>query len=223
MRGTVRSLANRSKYEFLEKVSPLNSKNLEFFEVELTDKEKWVKATEGVDYILHIASPIPPNLVQNEEEEIIKPAVEGTLNVLEAALKSKVKKVVVTSSSVAVSIGGEHPADETSWVDSTYMTGYVKSKILAEKALWDFYGKHKGEIEIVAINPSFVLGPSLSENLSSSSLFIQSVLSGEFPGIPTPDSLYEAVDVRDVANAHILALFNPASNGKRYISSAAKI
>lgn len=110
----------------------------------MLDKERWVQATEGIDYVLHIASPIPPG-IPKDENEIIKPAVEGTVNVLEAALKNKVKKVVVTSSCLAIFLGNEDKLNtEEDWSDVAKSAHYPKSKILAERAAWDFYEKHKG-------------------------------------------------------------------------------
>lgn len=57
---------------------------------------------KGCQYVIHMASPFP---VANpiDENEIIEPAVEGTINVLEACSKAQVKRVVLTSSIVAVS------------------------------------------------------------------------------------------------------------------------
>lgn len=106
VRGTVRSLNNKQKYEFLYKLCPEKNANLELFEADLTSREKWLEATKGCEYVLHIASPIPPGIPKHEDEIII-PAVEGTKNVLEASLANKVKKVVVTSSCLALFFGNE--------------------------------------------------------------------------------------------------------------------
>lgn len=106
VKGTVRSLINKEKYQFLYDKCP-NSKNLTLVEAELTNKNSWLDAVENCDYIIHVASPIPPYNPKNEND-IITPAVEGTLNVLEAAVTKGVKKVVVTSSGLAIILGNEH-------------------------------------------------------------------------------------------------------------------
>ena len=95
VRGTVRSLSNRSKYEFLYRLAPEKNDNLTLVEADLTDRASWPAAVEGCEYIFHIASPIPP-YVPKDENELIGPAVAGTVNVLEAAAEKGAKKVVVT-------------------------------------------------------------------------------------------------------------------------------
>ena len=61
------------------------------------------KAIEGCQYIVHVASPVPAHLpTKADEEKLIKTAVDGTLNVLKSALKYKVKRVVITSSTAAI-------------------------------------------------------------------------------------------------------------------------
>jgi len=104
VRGTVRSLANKDKYQFLYDLIPEKKQNLELAEADLTDKASWGKAVEGIEYIFHVASPIPP-YIPKDEMEIIRPAIDGTLNVLEAAVQKGAKKVVVTSSCLAIFVG----------------------------------------------------------------------------------------------------------------------
>lgn len=102
VRGTVRSLQNKDKYAHL-----LNLKctdNLELVEAELTQEECWDKVVSGCDYVIHVASPIPP-YVPKDEDEVIKPAVAGSINVLNAAIKNKVKRFVFTSSCLALYFG----------------------------------------------------------------------------------------------------------------------
>jgi len=197
----------------------LKKKNdlLSFVEADLQDENSWLAACDGVESILHIASPIPPH-VPKDDMEIIKPAVEGTVNVLNAALKKGVKKVVVTSSCLALLFGNEGKTlTEDNWSNPDKCAGYPKSKVLAEKAVWEFYEKNKGKIEICTVLPSLIFGPVFASHGNASEGLMKEFINNTFPGIPNPDCNYLVVDVRDVALGHVQALFSPNSNGKRYI------
>ena len=107
------------------------------------DKASMVKAIEGSTFVAHTASPILFK-VENEDE-VIKPAVDGTLAVMEGCKAAGVKRCVVISSTAAVLEPSEDkkPAnkfyDASIWSDETRTTGlsaYGKSKTLAEKAAW---------------------------------------------------------------------------------------
>ena len=101
VRGTVRSLKDEKKVEPIKRLAKNCKHPLELVEAELLDANSWKKAVQDIDIVLHIASPLP---IQNpvDEQEVIKPAVEGTLNVLNAALNTSVKRVVVTSSGLTI-------------------------------------------------------------------------------------------------------------------------
>jgi nucleoside-diphosphate-sugar epimerase len=79
-----------------------------------------------------------------DENELIKPAVEGTLAVLRAAHKHKVKRVVFTSSGLTIYLrkheNRKKVYTEEDWSDFESLLPYEKSKILAEKAAWDYWG-----------------------------------------------------------------------------------
>ena len=110
----------------------------------------FIRAVDGCDYVIHAASPFPLAQPKNEDE-LIRPAREGTLNVLRAASQSgTVKRVVLTSSCVAIMAGqpgGKQPMTEDSWglTDSANVTAYEKSKTLAERAAWDFMKELPGQ------------------------------------------------------------------------------
>ena len=171
---------------------------------------------EGCEYILHIASPIPAE-TSKDENLLIKPAVEGTLNVLEAAMKKGVKKVVITSACLTRMVRNEgKKIVSENWADESKCDAYAKSKIRAEKAAWKFYEEHKGQIEIATIIPGFILGPVLTSMEGSSEIFIKNVITGKMPGMPNISA--GIVYVRNVAEAHIKAMLLPNSSGKQYIT-----
>jgi nucleoside-diphosphate-sugar epimerase len=176
------------------------------------------EAAKGCDLIAHLASPFILN-VKNAQEDLVDPAVKGTENVLEAANQSgTVNKVVLTSSVAAVhgdnidmrnqnlSVFTEKQFNTSS---SLTHQPYSFSKVEAEKKAWKMAEK-QSKWELVVINPSFVMGPSLSKTSKSESLkMMTDIMSGKFKS-GAPDLIFGFVDVRDVAKAHIYALENPA-------------
>ena len=104
VRGTVRSLSDTKKINHLATIHPSAQQNLELVETDLLKPSSWDTAMTGIDFVLHVASPLPSGMV-SDENLLIKPAVEGTETVFNAALKNKVKKIVITSSMVAIFTG----------------------------------------------------------------------------------------------------------------------
>jgi nucleoside-diphosphate-sugar epimerase len=193
------------------------------------------RAFQECDIVLHMASPFwSKERVDNSkpfelEDGLIKPAVEGTINVLRAALKQKVRRVVMTSSCAAVvPQAPREPGEERVYhgpehwqEDSTLENGgaYRRSKSEAERAAWAFV--EGTDLELVAINPAFVLGPAVHARASGVSIqFMKRLLEGAFVGKPSPRKSYGVVDVRDVAEAHIRAMDHPDAAGERFIMSS---
>jgi dihydroflavonol-4-reductase len=182
---------------------------------DLASDDGWREAVEGCDYIMHVASPFPIEAPKSEDE-LVRPAVDGTLRVLRAAADAGVKRVVLTSSVAAVVHG--HTDDsvrrtEDDWSIADRSPAYPKSKALAERAAWD-YARESG-LELVSVNPGLVLGPLLGPSVTTSVQFVDQLLNRKVPG--SPNVGFAPVDVRDVAVAHRLALETPAAAGNRYI------
>lgn len=173
--------------------------------------------------VLHVASPFPSETPDDPENNLLKPAIEGTKNVLMVANSSNVSRVVVTSSCAAVYnfTAKNTTFTEKDWNEPENAMPYVKSKILAEKFAWDFVKekKNKGEkcFELAVINPCFVLGPSLGDlnYLGTSEKFITDLMLGKQE--KTSERYIGHCDVRDVALAHIKAAFLPEAAGNRHI------
>jgi len=113
---------------------------------------------------------------------------------------------------------------EEDWSKEASSAAYPKSKLLAEKAAWDFVKNLPPErgLELVTINPSLMIGPLLSASGGDSSrTLITRFLKNELPGVP--DLHLSIVDVRDVALAHLRAMTHPGAPGNRYICSSASI
>jgi nucleoside-diphosphate-sugar epimerase len=227
VRGTVRSLKNEKKVKPLQDLVPSPAIPLELVEADLLKEDTWPAAVEGCDYVLHVASPFPVGRkIRDEKAELIDPAVNGTKNVLKACADAKVKRVVLTSSIAAVSVGlvgaKNHkegvPYTENDWSPEDELTLYEKSKMLAERAAWDFV---KGlpedkKFEFVVMNPGYVLGPLLSpDSGEGSKAAVGAMLKGEYPGVPAVN--FPVVDVRDVAASHIKGLEVGDAVGHRFI------
>ena len=224
--GSVRSLSKKEKViEAIKKeIDPTD--NLEFCVLNLLEDTGWDKAMEGCEFVLHVASPFI-NIEPKDESEYIKPAVEGTMRALKAAKKAGVKRVVLTSSIVAML----KDADESininynSWtnVSAKNVSAYARSKTLAEKSAWDFIKNQNDEkiMELSVINPGPVFGPTISGNMQGASMgMIKKMIIGKIPMLPKFS--ISMSDVRDVAKIHVMALENINANGKRFIVTTEK-
>jgi nucleoside-diphosphate-sugar epimerase len=221
VRTTVRNLKREPEVHAMLKQGGAEPGNrLQFFAADLEKDPGWAEAVATCDYVLHVASPLPPN-VPKHEDELIVPAREGTLRVLRAARDAGVKRVVLTSSFAAIGYGRKDqqaPFTETDWTDPTHsdVAAYAKSKTLAERAAWDFMAKAGGKLELSAVNPVGVFGPVLGPDFSASILLVQTLLEGVMPGVPK--LYFGVVDVRDVADLHLRAMTNPAAKGERFLA-----
>lgn len=221
VRTTVRSRRREGDVRAMLKIGGAEpGERLSFAEADLTSDAGWPEAVAGCAYVLHVASPFPPN-VPKDENELIVPAREGALRVLRAARDAGVKRVVLTSSFAAIGYGhkpSSKPFDETSWtnIDGTGVSAYVKSKTIAERAAWDFIAREGGALELSVVNPVGVFGPVLGPDYSTSILLVQRLMDGAMPGCPR--LAFGAVDVRDVASLHLLAMTKAEAKGERFLA-----
>ena len=196
---------------------------LEFCKLNLLDDAGWEEAASDCDFLLHIASPCFIEEPKNEKE-LIDPALEGTLRALKAAQKSKIKKVVLTSSMGAIAYGhNKSICDHNDWTDINQDVGaYIKSKTIAEKAAWDFVDNLSDEtFALTTIHPGMVFGPLLSNDTEGiSASLITKMITGKFPALP--DIYFTVVDVRDIAKLHVKSLKKKESNHKRIIATSEK-
>jgi len=224
VRATLRSLTKKDKVVAMMKEGGLNPTDdqLSFIEADLSSDKNWTEAVKDVDYVLHVASPIIVGQPKHEDE-LIRPAVDGTLRVLKAARDNGVKRVVLTSSFAAVGYSHTDPntlITEKEWTDpeDKTLSAYVKSKALAEKAAWDFIEKEGGELELTAINPVGIFGPSLGPDISSGFEILKRLLDGSMKAMPNFD--LAIVDVRDLADLHLKAMTSPKAKGERFLALA---
>ncbi|KAK0205610.1 D-lactaldehyde dehydrogenase [Desarmillaria ectypa] len=180
VRGTVRSLA---KGQHLMDTFKSYGNKLEIVVVDDMSKDgAFDEAVKGVDAVLHTASPVQLNVV--DPQELILPAVKGTVGMLTSAAKygSSVRRIVITSSCAAILRSGSYypgttTLSEVDWneeapkeveekgQDASPIAKYRASKALAERAAWNFYEKQKSELpwDLTVINPPWVFGPFIHD------------------------------------------------------------
>ncbi|MBN7573412.1 aldehyde reductase [Clostridium sp. 2-1] len=223
VKTTLRSLKSKDKVIDTLKVNGITAfENLQFVEADLSKDDNWEEAMKGCEYVLSVASPVFFT-IPKDENEMMRPAVNGIIRVLKAAKNANVKRVVMTSNFGAVGFSNKNSnivTTEEDWTDPNEkgLSAYEKSKLLAEHAAWDFIKKEGGNLEFATVNPVAILGPSLSNHVSGSFGLIQHLLDDSMKAIPNIP--LNIVDVRDVADLHIRAMTNPNANGQRFIASS---
>ncbi|KAI1798371.1 NAD(P)-binding protein [Ganoderma leucocontextum] len=240
VRGTVRSESKATHLRSLFK--PFGDKFEVVLVEDITKEGAFDDVVKGVDAIAHTASPF--HFKADDPSELIVPAVHGTTGILVSALKngSTVKRIVVTSSCAAVLTPKTEPYVfcEADWNEAsiaevnekgreaTSHAKYRASKTLAERAAWEFWNKHKGEVQwdLVVTNPPFVFGPFLHEADKPESLnqsardWYETVVKGVLDNDALVNIGSSYVDVRDLAQGHVLAVTQQEAGGERVIISA---
>jgi dihydroflavonol-4-reductase len=209
------------------KDAALIDSNLSFVKLSLDSDLGWNDAMAGIDVLIHSASPVPL-VTPTNEEELIRPAVDGTIRAFKAAKNAGVKRVVLTSSNAAV-FGRDLPPgatefDETMWTDVNHPIGraaYRRSKTLAERAAWDFVKNEASEIALTTINPTLVIGVPLDNKFGSSMATIDQLIRGTKRMLP--DLRVGIVDVKDVARMHVDAIKIDATKGERILASTGNL
>ncbi|KAG5643427.1 hypothetical protein DXG03_000935 [Asterophora parasitica] len=212
----------------------IHVKGLEFVQVDDIANDDLSEILTGVYAVIHVASPLPG---RTSVEDTFNSAVSGTRNILEATVKAGIEKMVITATfgsimdpSLSPSFSGK-TLSASDWgsvsreeaekkADDSYYV-YFASKLLAEKAIWEFADKHP-PLDIATILPSFVFGPYAEHfplpagptQLGTNGLIYRLVSGDILPQTPP-----YIVDVRDVGKAHLLALDVPRKpiGEKRYL------
>lgn len=180
---------------------------------DITDQSSVEKALDGVDALIHMAG--NTSFLPKDEARVREINVDGTRNVMRAAVAQGVKKVLYTSSVAAVghAPSADAPANEDSpWESADIANHYILAKRRAEEVAWE---EAANGLDLTCVNPSVVLGPG--DMYGSSTVIFLSFVKGKYPGYIRGGSGY--IDVRDVADGH-LAAFEKGQPGQRYILSA---
>lgn len=221
VRGTLRNMERAEHIRTIIARHTEHVDRLSFFEIDLLDSvQQWEIAFADVAQVVHIASPFPTRLPKNEND-LIEPARTGTLHVLGAATSLGIQRVVLTSSIGAVMYGHRKRGvfseqDWTNVANKKDTTAYFRSKTIAEQSAWEFVKTTPNAPELVTILPGAILGPVLDgKDHGTSANIVKKMMDGSLPAIPKIG--YPMVDVRSVADAHILALEHPQAAGNRYL------
>ncbi|XP_040372442.1 phenylacetaldehyde reductase isoform X2 [Rosa chinensis] len=216
VKATVRDPNDQKKTDHLLSLDGAKER-LHLFKADLLEEGSFDSVIDGCECVFHVASPVILSDLTDPQAELLDPALKGTLNVLGSCVKvPSTKRVVITSSMAAVAFTGKPLAadviiDESWFSDPAFCEEtklwYMLSKTLAEEAAWKF-AKEKG-IDIITINPGLAIGPLLQPTLNTR--------TEEFT-----NTTYMLIDVRDVANAHILAFENPSASGRYCLVESVK-
>ncbi|KAI1328778.1 NAD dependent epimerase/dehydratase [Xylariaceae sp. FL0255] len=236
VRGATRSSA---KGDAMIKARPQYQDKLDF--VQIDDFEKvgvFSDAVKDIDAVIHVASPFTYDTTDNEKELII-PAINGVVSILEAtAAAPNVKRIVLTSSFASVlNVGREAPPYFTytsqDWNPLTYeesidpatsaVIAYRGSKKFAELKAWEFVKDSKPGFDLVTLCPPMTFGPVVHpvknvESLNESNKMLWKIASGEKP-LPVARVPFW-IDVRDLAQAHVEAVLRPEVGGRRYVPAS---
>ncbi|KAG2737002.1 hypothetical protein G9P44_001092 [Scheffersomyces stipitis] len=227
VRTSIRSLAKEQQLRGLfEDVfgKELVDKNLEIFAADLGSDANWEENLQGVDYVLHVATPFPLQQPENPDDLII-PAREGSLRILRLAANiSSIKQVIMTSSFASIGYGHDpnrtEPFTEKDWTNvRKNQTPYVISKVLAEKAAWDYVKETKPNYHFTVICPCGIFGPAYGKvkQLSASLELVKLTLNGSFKEVGVPIYRLAVIDVRDVAKIHVQCIKNPKAYNERFL------
>ena len=219
VRATVRSLEHEGEVRAAARRGAADDSELEVVAAELTADQGWAAAAASCEEVHHTASP----MVQSDDAgEVIVPARDGTLRVLQAARDAGVRRVVLTSSFAAIGYSPKPGAEytEADWTDPDMpgLAAYPRSKTIAERTAWDFIEHEGGDTELAVVNPTFILGPGLTRQARSSLQLTKAMLDGTMPVVRR--QRFGVADVRDVADLHIRAMAAPEAAGKRFLALA---
>lgn len=236
--GTVRSSEKGDRLQKLFQSDKFSYEIVEAIEKKGAFDEALKKHPE-ISIFLHTASPFRFD-VKSVEQELLIPAVEGTRNALWAAKEfgSHIRKVVITSSFAAMmtmesSYDKNFKVDETSWNPVSWdqakenpYNGYIASKKFAEREAWDFIEREKPPFSLSVVNPVYVFGPQQFDEDVKSTLNTSAEIVNLILHLKTVESLpkehFYFVDVRDVADAHLVAFENPKAENKRLLLMSGK-
>jgi nucleoside-diphosphate-sugar epimerase len=223
---TVRNPSKPSSVGHLNKMAENSPGSLKIFQADLLDPGSFDAAMEGCEKVLHTASPFFISGFKDADEALVKPAKEGTRNVLDAVNRTSAVKRVVLTSSVAAIYGDTIDArrvhnrifTEEHWNDTSSVDHqpYNYSKTLAEREAWQI-SERQDRWDLVVVNPGLVLGPSLSLDTHSESVRTILRLSDGTFKLGVPQLWLPIVDVRDVAQAHYNAAFLPEAKGRHIV------
>ncbi len=185
---------------------------------DLMDKESLVEGTKACDSIFHAGAAVA--LYGKTRTEVYEVNVNGTINLLEAAVVNKIRRFVFTSSCATIGSTIKHALHEDSPRMTSFGDDYALSKFVAEQ--WIQKYAEKG-LHAVIVNASKIFGPGINRGTISTNSQIERFLSGKLCLVPTPGT-YQAgyVFIGDLIDGHLKA-WEKGQTGNRYIINSANM
>lgn len=203
----VRILARHKKNRFL-----IEGLDVEIFDGDITNPEAVDKAVKGCGVVFDLASiyTFYP-FWEREAKALYKINVQGTINMLNAALKNRVQRFIHTSTIATIGKRPDgKPSDETTPLDFENAIHYARSKYLAEREVLNYCRKG---LPAIILNPGIAIGERDYKPTPSGEIIVN-FLNRRYPGYF--DTTWAVADVDDVARAHISAI-DHGRIGERYI------
>lgn len=226
--ATVRDPAKARSVEHLLKAAEGMPGTLRLFKADLLEEGSFDEAMQGCELVMHTASPFVLDGFTDAREALVRPAVEGTRNVLGSVERTpSVQRVVLTSSVAAIYgdnldlqrvAGGVFTEADWNTTSSIDHNPYQYSKVAAEREAWKLC-EAQSRWDLVTINPSMVMGPALTRNSQSASIGTLIQMGNGTLRTGVPNLVMGIVDVREVARAHLLAGYTPEAAGRHILSA----
>ncbi|MEO1086854.1 MAG: NAD-dependent epimerase/dehydratase family protein, partial [Acidobacteriota bacterium] len=224
--AAVRDPSRADKLKFLNDIASRSPGDIKYFKADLLHDGSYAEAMRDCAIVFHTASPFTID-VKDPQKELVDPAVLGTRNVLEEANRQdSVRRVVVTSSCAAIygdnadcqaAPGGVLTEEVWNQTSSLDHQPYSYSKAQAEKAAWDI-ADQQSRWQLVVVNPCLVIGPGIHPHATSESFALVKQFGDGSLKSGAPRFGFGAVDVRDLAVAHLAAAYLPGANGRNIIA-----
>ncbi|MCG6928675.1 MAG: NAD-dependent epimerase/dehydratase family protein, partial [Acidobacteria bacterium] len=213
----VRNPSDPHKVKHLDALAAESPGEIRYFEADLLDEGSYAESMVGCETVFHTASPFTSN-VSDPQKELVDPAQLGTRNVLEEADRTpSVKRVVLTSSCAAIygdnadlknTPNGVFTEEIWNTTSSLEHQPYSYSKTVAEREAWRI-AEAQSRWDLVVVNPSLVIGPGINPHATSESFSLIRQFGDGSMKSGVPFIGIGAVDVRDLARAHLQAAFTP--------------
>ncbi len=183
---------------------------------DVTDADSVRAGMQGCTRVIHLAGLY--SMWHPHPEEFYRVNVEGTRNVLQAALEAGVKRVVTVSTVAVYGVPLDCPFREESTRGQGMLSEYARTKSLADELAWSFQREHG--LPVTALYPGIVLGAG---DHKASGSYIEDYIFRRIPSTIFHDSWATYVYVEDVAEAIVRATWAPEALGQRYLVGQAQL
>lgn len=225
--ATVRNSNDSTKVQHLLKLATDTGGTLKLFDADLLKPGSYKDAMAGCELVFHTASPFILN-VKDAYQDLVRPALEGSRNVLECANNTPSVKRVVLTSSIAAIFGdaadikkmkkGCATEDDWNFSSSPRHQPYSYSKTVAEREAWKIANQQQ-QWQLIVVNPALIVGSALGNHVTSESFNIMRQMGDGSFSKGVPEINFSFVDVKDVALAHFRAGILPNSEGRHIIAA----